>query len=145
MHDFIEKDVVSRFLKYAVVDSTSYPSIEDFPSSQGQREMGRILAFELVQLGAENIVHDQYGYVYADIPGTTADKMTLCAHLDTSDAEPGARITPLIHKNYDGSKIRLGQSGRVLDPNQTNGLKQYIGSDIITSSGDTLIDRKSVV
>jgi len=138
MYNFIKRDVTSRFLKYIEIDSTSYSSVDSFPSSKGQMDMGALLAQELVELGAENITHDSFGYVYADMPGY-GDTMTLCAHLDTSEAESGESIKPIIHKNYDGRVIRIGQSGLILDPEENCELKKYTGSDIITSSGDTLL------
>lgn len=139
MKDLIKKDVVERFLRYTAIESTSYSSVEAFPSSKGQMEMGALLAGELKELGTSDVEHDRYGYVYAFIPGNGNGVMTLCAHMDTSEAESGRNIRPVVHENYDGSVIALPEAGLVLDPEYVSGLARYTGSDIITSSGDTLL------
>ena len=144
VHDFLLNDVIERFLKYVQVWTTSDSESSTHPSSLNQLDLGKILVEELKELGLENIVHDEFGYVYADLPSSkgleNAQPIGLIAHLDTSYAVSGKDVKPIIHENYGGGPIKLPN---VEDLNITledaPELEEYIGLDIITSSGDTLL------
>lgn len=144
VHEFLLNDVVSRFLKYVQVWTTSDDESSTHPSSLIQLDLGKILVEELKELELENIDIDKFGYVYADLPSSkgleNAPPIGLIAHLDTSNAVSGKDVKPIIHKNYEGGPINLPN---VEDLNITledaPELEEYIGLDIITSSGDTLL------
>ena len=103
-----------------------------------------MLCEELKDLGLLDVVHDKWGYVYGTLPASKgledAKPIGLIAHLDTSEAVSGKDVKPVIHKNYDGNDILYSKnSGLKLSLDDSKVLKDYIGLDIITSSGDTLL------
>ncbi|MFX0205533.1 MAG: peptidase T, partial [Candidatus Hodarchaeota archaeon] len=62
------------------------------------------------------------------------------AHMDTSPEEPGENVKPQVIKNYNGGRITLpGNPDLILSPEDTPSLKKFIGSDIVTSEGTTLL------
>lgn len=62
------------------------------------------------------------------------------AHIDTSPDMPGSNVRPRIVTNYDGGDIVLNQEKNiVLSPGYFPSLKAYIGQDLITTDGTTLL------
>jgi tripeptide aminopeptidase len=60
--------------------------------------------------------------------------------VDTAPAFSGRGVKPLVHRNYDGSPIRLPDDpSQVLSPEVNPYLGKKIGDDIITASGTTLL------
>ena len=144
VHDFLLSDVVKRFLKYVQVWTTSDYESSTHPSSSNQVDLGKILIDELKELNLENIILDEFGYVYADLPPSTGlenvHPIGLIAHLDTSNAVSGKNVKPIIHKNYEGGPIQLPNVENLyITLEDAPELEEYIGLDIITSSGDTLL------
>ncbi|NHJ22446.1 MAG: peptidase T [Candidatus Lokiarchaeota archaeon] len=142
--DFLLEDAVNKFLRYVKVWTTSDESSQSNPSSENQFELGKILAEELKELNLENVEHDKFGYVYADLPANagleTVKRIGLIAHIDTSPAVSGKNVKPVIHKNYNGETIEFASNMDItLTVDDSPILKEYIGLDIITSEGDTLL------
>lgn len=141
---FLQKDALKRFLEYIKIDTTSDENTGTFPSTEKQFNLGKILAKELKELGFQNVVLDEFCYVYGDLPATKGlekkQAIGLVAHMDTSPAESGKNIEPIIHKNYDGKPIKYPKNADlILTPKESPELEQFIGMDIITASGDTLL------
>ena len=139
----ISYTVTERFLRYTAVDTQSDPASASFPSTEKQKNLGIILVGELLEMGLKDAHLDQYGYVYASIPGNTDKKVPVicfCSHMDTSPDCSGENVKAIIHKNYQRQDIILPD-----DPNQIlrmkdhPDLKDQIGNDIITASGTTLL------
>ena len=66
--------VEERFLRYVQVDTQSDPFSTTFPSTEKQKDLGRILVEELQAMGISDAELDHHGYVYATLPAnTTAD------------------------------------------------------------------------
>ncbi|MEJ2293858.1 MAG: peptidase T [Candidatus Lokiarchaeota archaeon] len=137
------KDVKSRFIRYAQIWTTSDVNSPSFPSTKCQFELAKLLFNELKVLNLENIVLDEKCYVYADIPESVGlekvKKIGLIAHLDTSEMVSGKNVKPVLHKKYDGNPIRFPDQNISLTSEDSPELNNYIGYDIITSSGDTLL------
>ncbi len=134
-------DVLERFTRYVQIDTQSRFDRERSPSTPGQLELARLLAAELEAIGLTGAQVDQHGYVYATltatVPGTPV--VGLIAHVDTSPDAPGAGVTPIVHRDYDGGVIELPRGGTRLDPAEMPRLSEMVGHDLITSSGDTLL------
>ncbi|HUT79974.1 MAG TPA: peptidase T [Candidatus Bathyarchaeia archaeon] len=144
MEKFLLEDAKKRFLHYVTFDTTSNENAGTFPSSEKQFDLGKVLAKELKELGLQNVVLDEFCYVYGDLPASKgyekSQTIGLIAHMDTSPSESGANITPIIHENYDGKPISYSKnSGITLTVEDSPELKKFKGMDIITSSGDTLL------
>ena len=135
--------VVDKFLRYVAVDTQSMEEQECFPSTEKQKNLGRMLAQELNAIGASNVRMDPYGYVLAEIPSNTdrqVPALGLIAHMDTSPACSGANIKIQIVRNYDGGEILLNsETGESMGPVQFPELLDYVGQDLITTDGTTLL------
>jgi tripeptide aminopeptidase len=60
--------------------------------------------------------------------------------VDTAPDEPGAGVTPIVHRAYAGGPISLpGDPSQVLDPSELPELAERLGDDIVTSDGTTLL------
>ncbi|MCD6382833.1 MAG: peptidase T, partial [Thermoplasmata archaeon] len=114
---------------------------ERYPSTEKQCELARLLEQELNELGLVDVKIDEHCYVTATLPGNTpAPVIGFISHMDTSPESPGGGVKPIIHRNYDGGKIVLpGDPTQILDPAEDVELKKWVGTDIITSDGTTLL------
>ena len=132
-----------RFLRYVQIDTQSDPQSKSFPSTEKQKELSRLLAAELKQLGVADAHMDEWGYVYATIPSNTDKKVPVicfCAHVDTAPDCSGTDIKPIVHKNYQGQDIVLPDDpAQVLKMSDYPYLKTQLGNEIITASGKTLL------
>jgi tripeptide aminopeptidase len=135
--------VTERFLRYVVIDTQSDPSSPTCPSTEKQKNLGRMLATELKALGLADAHLDEHGYVYATIPANTDKKVPVicfCSHMDTSPDCTGANVKPQIVKNFRGGDIVLpGDSSQVIRLAEHPELANQIGNDIITTDGTTLL------
>jgi tripeptide aminopeptidase len=135
--------VFERFDRYARIDTQSDVAATQFPSTEKQKDLGRLLVQELKELGVEDAHLDEYGYVYATIPSTTDKDVPVicyCSHMDTSPDVTGKNVQPIVHRNYQGGPISLPDDPKVvLHPDDHPDLNDQIGNDIITASGTTLL------
>jgi tripeptide aminopeptidase len=135
--------VAERFLRYVTIDTQSDPDSPTTPSTGKQKDLGRLLVEELRDIGLGDAEMDEYGYVYATLPGNS-DKavpvVCFCSHLDTSPDAPGAGVKPRVVKNYQGGDITLpGDPAQVIRVADHPALKNQIGNNIITTDGTTLL------
>ncbi len=142
--EFLYQEALNRFLRYVQVWTTSDEHSDSNPSTKNQLALGKILASELVELNLEKVVHDEYGYVYGNLPASVGleevKPIGYIAHMDTSPAVNGKNVKPVIHRNYGGSAIEFASNPEIkLTTEDSPKLKEYIGLDIVTSEGDTLL------
>jgi tripeptide aminopeptidase len=135
--------VTERFLRYVTIDTQSDPESPSSPSTEKQKDLGRVLAAELKAMGVEDAHLDDFGYVYGTIPGNTTKKVPVicfCSHMDTSPDVTGKDVKPQMVKNYRGGDITLpGDTSQVIRFAEHPALKNQIGNDIITTDGTTLL------
>jgi len=135
--------VTDRFLKYVTIDTQSDPKSPTQPSTEKQKDLGRVLVQELLDIGINDAHLDDYGYVYATIPSNTDKEVPVicfCSHMDTSPDCSGEGVKPIIHYNYQGQDLVLpDDTTQVLKPHNHPELKNQLGNDIITASGTTLL------
>ncbi|ANH81250.1 peptidase T [Niabella ginsenosidivorans] len=135
--------VAERFLQYVTIDTQSDPHSTTVPSTEKQKELGRVLADELRSMGVADAELDDQGYVYATLPSTSDKKVPVicfCSHMDTSSDCSGTHVKPIVHQNYDGKDIVLPDDPKqVIRPADHPYLKTKKGEDIITASGTTLL------
>ncbi len=135
------KKLLERFLQYVQIDTQSVDDAQQFPSSDKQWDLLRLLHSQLLELGVDARIEEKYGYVYATIPSNIAKssyKLGFIAHVDTSNAVSGANVKPIITQNYNGLDIALAE-GRKLSPTEFASLANHIGKTIISSDGTTLL------
>lgn len=133
--------VNERFLKYVSFGTNSDEKSEACPSTASQLVLGEYLAEELKKIGLQEVELDENGYVYGVLPATEGREedpsIGFIAHMDTAPAVKGDGIKPqTVH--YEGGDIKLNEnvSIRVKD---FPCLEKYIGCDIITTDGTTLL------
>jgi len=144
IQNFILSYAVEHFLKYVRVWTTSDEESSSVPTTNNQLELGSMLADELKELNLQNIIHNELGYVYAFLPPSEGleevKAIGFIAHLDTSPAVSGKDVKPVIHKDYDGKEIKFAHNHDIsLTIDDSPHLEEFIGLDIITSGGDTLL------
>ncbi|MBU1537669.1 peptidase T, partial [Myxococcota bacterium] len=144
----ILSDVVERFSRYVRIDTQSRePETPDeakrYPSTEKQKDLGRLLQQELRDFGLSDVIMDEWGYVMATLPSNVNHSVPvigLIAHMDTSPAASGKDVEPIFHHNYQGGSIEYhAASWQHLDPADNPELAQKIGHTIITSNGSTLL------
>ena len=135
--------VVDYLLKYVEFDTQSQPETKVCPSTDKQFELAKYLKNQMEEMGVQNVSMSDRCYVYGTIPATCdADCPTVgfLAHMDTSCDYPDDPTRPQIVKNYDGGDILLNkETGVVMSPSMFPFLKNYIGQDLITTDGNTLL------
>ena len=138
--------VVDKFLRYVKIDTQSWSPSDTFPSTEKQKDLGRLLAKELQEMGASDVRFDgQFGYVYATVPSTlkegkTAPVLGFIAHMDTSMAISGKNVTPRIVENYPGGDIVLNEAlSIVLKADENPELAGCVGKSLIVTDGTTLL------
>lgn len=135
--------VLDRFLRYVVIDTQSDPASNTQPSTEKQKDLGRVLVAELLALGLEDAHLDEHGNVYATIPSNT-DKdvpvICFCSHMDTAPDFTGTNVKPQLVRNYQGGDITLtGDTSQVIRVASHPQLNNQIGNDIVTTDGTTLL------
>ncbi len=136
------KRLLERFLRYVRVNTTANAETDEYPSSAGQWELGKMLLAELIELGAEDAHVDQFGLVWAMIPGNVEGAPTIAwnAHLDTSPETTGENVKPQVIESYAGGDIALpGDDSQVITVAECPELDDLIGKTLITTDGTTLL------
>ena len=135
--------VLDRLLRYVVIDTQSDPNSRTQPSTEKQKDLGRVLVDELLALGLSDAHMDEHGNVYATLPANTAKTVPVicfCAHMDTAPDFTGTSVKPDVVTNYQGGDIRLtGDTTRIIKVSEHPELKNQIGHDIVTTDGTTLL------
>ncbi len=147
MLDMIQIDkaaLTQRFMRYVQIDTQSDPNENSHPSTQKQKNLSRLLAEELTTMGIQEVVTDEFGYVYACLPGNSSKKnipaICFCSHVDTAPDCSGTNVKPILHQHYDGNDVVLPDDpSQVLSTKSFPYLQHHIGHDIITASGLTLL------
>lgn len=134
--------LLERFLRYVKVNTTANAETDEYPSSQGQWELGKIVLGELQELGAEDAHVDDYGLVWGMIPGNVEGASTIAwnSHLDTSPETTGDNVKPQVIESYEGGDIPLpGDESKIITVAESPELKELIGKTLITTDGTTLL------
>lgn len=138
-----EFQVTEKFTQYVQIDTQSDANSESFPSTEKQKDLGRLLVDQLREYGIEDAHMDEHGYVFATLASNTTKKVPIicfCAHMDTSPDCSGKNVKPLIHYNYQGKDIILpDDKTQILTQKDHPDLAKQLGNDIITASGTTLL------
>lgn len=135
--------IIERFIKYIKIDTQSDPNNPDFPSTNKQWELAKILVKDLEAIGLKNITLDDNCYIMATLPSNVAHNVPtigFISHIDTSPDYTATNVNPQIHSNYDGKDIVLNEKENiVLSPDYFEDLLLYKGQTLITTDGTTLL------
>lgn len=134
--------LVERFIRYAQVNTRSDESSKTCPSTPGQLELARLLTSEMRGIGLQDITLDENGYVMATLPANIANDTPVIgflAHLDTSPDFKSDQVKPQILEHL-GKPLTLNiKENIVLSPVDFPVINNYIGQQLITSDGTTLL------
>ena len=135
--------VTERFLRYVQIDTQSDPNSTSCPSTEKQKNLGRLLVQELLAMGLSDAELDSHGYVYATLPSNVKHAVPVicfCSHMDTSPDCSGAHVKPIVHKNYQGQDLILPMDPlQIIKRSEHPKLSDQIGNDLITADGTTLL------
>lgn len=135
--------VTERFLRYVQIDTQSDPNSATCPSTEKQKDLGRLLVQELKAMGLQDAELDEHGYVYATLPSNVTHEVPVicyCSHMDTSPDCLGAHVKPIVHYNYSGQDLILPQdTEQIIRLSEHPKLNDQFGNDIITADGTTLL------
>jgi len=135
--------LLERFFEYVSFDTQSDENTGMTPSTLGQFAFAKHLVEELKQIGLKDAKVDENGYVMATLPANIKEDCPVVgfiAHMDTSPDFTGKHVKPMVIRNYDGKEIALDkEAGIYLKPEEFPELKKYIGQDLITTNGHTLL------
>jgi len=137
------ENVLDRFLRYARIYTTSDPESETFPSTNRQLAFADLLENELLAIGLVNVVRNQFGYVTGTLPSNLDHQVPVIgfiSHMDTSPDYSGEQVDPQFVMNYQGQELILNEELKIiLSPSDFPDLLKYIGQNIITTNGKTLL------
>lgn len=130
-------NVTERFLKYVSFPTSSDEFSESVPSTVKQRVLGEYIAGELENIGMEDVVIDDKGYVYAKLTGNMPGAIGFVAHMDTSPDAPDSVINPRII-DYAGGDIALSDEVSIT-VKEYPFIEKYKGQQLIVTDGRTLL------
>ncbi|MEX6158596.1 peptidase T [Providencia manganoxydans] len=143
------KQLEQRFFRYLAIESQSDASATFVPSTEGQRELAKLLAKELESYGLKDIYIDDHAILYALRPGNkpSAPKIGFVTHLDTVDVGLSPVIKPQTLK-YEGKDLCLNAQEEVWFKTEEHPeAAPYVGEEIIFSDGTSVLgaDNKAAV
>ncbi|MCS2162354.1 peptidase T [Scandinavium sp. H11S7] len=134
------EQIVNTFLGYTTINTTAEPGNPHLPSSDNQRQLAQRVADELSSTGsvkaqvADNAITTLS--LAANCPEMPA--IVFFAHLDTAPDHTSDTQAQRV-KNYQGGDIVLPATGEVISPAAFPELQHYLGQDIITTDGSSLL------
>lgn len=139
----IKNNMLQRFLKYVAFDTESDDAVELVPTTEGQFAFARVLEQELRDMGLEDIVLDEKGYLYATLPANSKRELPVIgfiSHVDTSPDMSGKNVKPRVVENYRGGDIVLDEKENItLSVADFPEVEDYIGHDVVVTDGHTLL------
>jgi tripeptide aminopeptidase len=130
-------------MRYVKIDTQSDPDSVSYPSTEKQKNLSSLLVNELKEMGWNDVLMDEWGYVIATIPSNSKKEVPVicfCSHVDTAPDCSGSNVIPILHSKYDGSDIVLPDDNKqIINTKEHPYLLKKIGDDIITASGKTLL------
>ncbi len=137
------ENVKERFLRYIKIDTQSCDGVEQFPSTDKQFDLARLLEKELCEMGASDVTLDENGYLFATIPSNTDREVPtvgFISHMDTAPAYSGKGVKAQFAENYDGGELVLNaDTGIKMSPVMFPSLSHYKGKELIYTDGSTLL------
>lgn len=139
-----KEKLLTRFLNYVKIYSTSDADSEATPSTERQWDIANYIVEELKTIGLEDVSIDKNGYIMGYVPANNGKEnqptIGFISHYDTSPDFTGENVKPQVWENYDGSDLLLNkETGFTLASSKFESMKKYIGKTLITTDGTTLL------
>ena len=143
------KELQERFLRYIAVSSESDPKVGVVPSSEGQRDLAKLLQEELHEMGLVDIELNEHAILTARLPGNVANVPTIgfVCHLDTVpvNLSPDVKAQVL---HYEGGDVCLNADEDIwIRLSEHPELAAYAGQDIVFTDGTSVLgaDNKAAI
>lgn len=143
------KELQERFLRYIAVSSESDPKAGVVPSSEGQRDLAKLLQEELHEMGLVDIELNEHAILTARLPGNVANAPTIgfVCHLDTVpvNLSPDVKAQVL---HYEGGDVCLNADKDIwIRLSEHPELAAYAGQDIVFTDGTSVLgaDNKAAI
>lgn len=142
-----KKKLLERFIKYVKIHTTSDVKAADSdiqPSTERQRDLAKLLAEEMKEIGLQSVQITEHCYVYGFLPASEGSNrlqaFCLMAHMDTAGDVSGENVKPNIITGYDGTPVKL-KCNITLDPatDKALALAAKEKDTVITTDGTTLL------
>ncbi len=145
----VRQELISRFFRYAAIESQSNGRANSLPSSSGQAALAALLADEMRALGLEDVLVDEHAIVTGVKRGNRpqAPPIGFIAHLDTVDVGLSPFVRPQVLR-FEGKDLCLnGQEDIWLWVAEHPEILEWIGDDIIVSDGTSVLgaDNKAAI
>ena len=150
----MQERLTARFLRYAAINSQSVEGAPVVPSTPGQRQLAELLKEDLAELGLVDLAISEYSVLTGRLPGNLpagyhkVPTVGWVAHLDTVNVNLSGDVHPQIVKNYQGGDVLLNAEKQIyIKVSEHPELEKYIGSDLITSDGTSVLgaDNKAAI
>lgn len=127
------QELTERFLRYVAVPTMSDEASDTCPSTEKQKDLGRMLARELLDMGLSDARMDENGYVYATLPANCSAMASVgfIAHMDTSPDAPDSPICPRVVQ-YTGGDLTLSD-GIVMKTEDFPNLAECLGETLVVT------------
>jgi len=140
------RELLERFLRYVKIDTESDDESSSYPSTEKQKDLGRLLVDELKGLGVGDAILTESGHVLGTIPANLPDGFSgkvpvlgFLAHLDTYPGTSGKDVKPQTLESYAGGDIRLPATGAIIPLASNPALADCLGHTLIHTDGNTLL------
>lgn len=145
----VRKELVTRFFRYAAIESQSNGRSPSLPSSPGQAALAALLADEMRALGVDDVHVDDHAIVTGVKRGNRphAPSVGFIAHLDTVDVGLSPYVRPQILQ-FEGRDLCLNAAEDIwLRVDEHPDLLRWLGEDIIVGDGTSVLgaDNKAAI
>lgn len=143
------KELQERFLRYIAVSSESDPKVGVVPSSEGQRDLAKLLQEELHEMGLVDIELNEHAILTARLPGNVANVPTIgfVCHLDTVPVNLSPNVKAQV-LHYEGGDVCLNADKDIwIRLSEHPELAAYAGQDIVFTDGTSVLgaDNKAAI
>ncbi|MDX0158573.1 peptidase T [Sinorhizobium meliloti] len=145
----VREELVSRFFRYAAIESQSNGRSQSLPSSPGQAALAALLADEMRAIGLEDVCIDAHAIVTGIKRGNrpAAPPIGFIAHLDTVDVGLSPFVRPQILR-FKGEDLCLNRQEDIwLRVAEHPEILDWTGEDIIVGDGTSVLgaDNKAAI
>lgn len=134
------EEILSTFLEYTKINTTSDPASQTLPSSDNQYKLAQHVINQCSGLDGIAIDIKSNAITKISIPANTTNTPSIVffAHLDTAPEHKGDTHAIRIQQ-YDGKAIIQPGTDGVISPEHHPELLDYVGQDLIITDGTSLL------
>lgn len=137
----IDSDKITKtFLEYTLINTTSVPTSQNLPSSENQFKLAQHVVSQFAHHAGVSVEIKDNAITTITLPAniSNAPSIVFFGHLDTAPDHAGDTHAVRVN-HYDGKAIVLPGSGEVFSPENHPELLDYVGQDLITTDGTSLL------